>query len=308
MSYFESSSEFFKIFGIDENSDYKTFLRLDDIKVGFSIQREYPKDGRYKPPTLKDGTPDVIAIIHVAYNQEGAHPKIEITDERVPIRITVTWGSKWLANHVSYDFENKECPTKESIDISNKTPSPYHSSVEGYFDHKQNKFILGTGENLEPKGLLDSVFENNLKAPSYLFILRRKSKNTVRDLNRILIKIARYFLELIWNWQIEDRISARNYLTGYLESEVIKQPRKELDLFGYKTSTETIVGFCCLIIITFLACHLLGGSSPLLKSVLNNGFLTSICVLVALYIFDKVVPRLLLELINILIRFRTEWL
>ena len=70
MTNFNSATEFFKAFEIGESSKYKNFTPLEDVNVGFSIQREYPGNGRYRPPMRADGTPDVIAIIHVVYNQE----------------------------------------------------------------------------------------------------------------------------------------------------------------------------------------------------------------------------------------------
>ena len=306
MSYFTSTVEFFKAFEIDESSKYKDFTPLADVNVGFSIQREYPVDGRYRPPMRADGTPDVLAIIHVVYNHESMGKNIAA--ESVPVRITIVRYSKWIGQHFSYDFGNKECPTKESIDISNKTPKPLDLILEGCFDHGDNRFVLETGENLSPKELLDWIFDKHLRTTGYLSSALRTSKHKARDLTGVAIRIIRYyFLEETWNWQIEDSISnAKYYLYGYPESEVRKRLLKELDLFGYSTSMATIILFCCLVIITFSIYHILGGNEPFLKSISSNNFLVLIFALFSLYILDNIVPKLLFKLMNFLIRLRAD--
>lgn len=308
MANFNSADEFFKVFEIGESSKYISFTPLEDVKVGFSIQREYPVDGRYRPPMRADGTPDVIAIIHVVYNQEAQVKNIAA--ERVPVRITIMRYSKWIAQHFFYDFKNAECPTKESIDISNKTPKPLDLIMEGYFNHDDKRFVLESGESMSPRELLDWIFENHIKTTGYLSSTLRTSRHKARDLIGVLIKVIRYyFLEETWHWQIEDSISnAKYYLYGYPESEVRKRLLKELDLFGYSTSMATIILFCCLGIITFSIYHILGINEPFLQSITSNSFLVLIFALFSLYILDNIVPKLLFGLMNILIRFRADYL
>jgi len=308
MANFNSTGEFLKLFEIAESNEYKNITPLTDVNVGFSVQREYPVDGRYRPPMRADGVPDVVAIIHIVYNPG---PKAAVAPANsVPVRITVVRYSKWIGQHFSYDFENKECPTEESIAVSNKTPKPLDLIMEGCFDHEDARFVLETGESLAPKELLDWIFQKHLKTTGYLVATLRTSKHKVRDLTGGLIKIIRYyFLEETWHWQIEDNISnAKYYLYGYPESEVRKRLLKELDLFGYSTSMATIILFCCLVIITFSICFILGVNEPFLNYISSNNSLVLIFAVFGLYVLDNIIPGLLFKLMNILIRFRADWL
>lgn len=67
MSFFESMEEFKKVFKFDEHDEYIEFTPLIDVKIGFSIQREYPEDIKYKPPKTRDGRKDVLSLIHIVY-------------------------------------------------------------------------------------------------------------------------------------------------------------------------------------------------------------------------------------------------
>jgi len=126
------------IFKIDDlSSTYKNYSVSANRRVGFSVEREYPEDIRFKPPYNVRGIPDVVAIIHVVY----AHPADfgdRIKGERVPIYLDIVSYSKYISVHRDYNFDDPECPTSESVGISDSTPRPKEArSMEDYYYNHQ---------------------------------------------------------------------------------------------------------------------------------------------------------------------------
>lgn len=52
-------------FNLGNGSGFEKIIHFIDGTIGFNIEKPYPSDIPFKPPTLKDGTPDTVAIIRV---------------------------------------------------------------------------------------------------------------------------------------------------------------------------------------------------------------------------------------------------
>ncbi len=158
--FFNSPDELKEAFGIDNLPGYENYIPFKDRKVGFSVQRQYPPDIRYKPPKRKDGTPDTVALIRVLY----FHPtevNEPVNPGKVPLSLSISTHSRYLINHFEYNFDDDNCPTRQSISLSKSTPRPIalDSKSEYFYDHHNNSFINNRSESLKGKEVLDRIFQ-----------------------------------------------------------------------------------------------------------------------------------------------------
>jgi hypothetical protein len=156
--YLTNAEELRSILGIRDSTEYFDFKAYTDSEVGFSVKRVYPDNISYKPPKNNDGRPDIVALLHVYYS----HPSEinhEISTNAVPIQIDIMPYS--YCNH-SYDFSNPECPTRESIDISNRTRKPIALREKYLYNHESNMLIRSyDGKKLRGRKVLDDLFQEH---------------------------------------------------------------------------------------------------------------------------------------------------
>lgn len=120
--HFENTDEFLAVFKLNEDSRYERATNLLNEKIGFSVQRTYPPEFRYKPPKLKNGEPDTVALIYVSYD----YPRTNVENEGsqlVPVAFRIVKHSRYIAQHFDYNFEDEDCPTEESVLGSKVTPN-----------------------------------------------------------------------------------------------------------------------------------------------------------------------------------------
>ena len=123
MEPFRSAEQLRDAFGISGTDLYQEFIPFTDGKPGFSIKRPYPDNIPFKPPVKRDGSPDVLAMIRVLYNPKGlSESDLDLT--KAPLWIDVSKHSKYIYNHFGHDFEDEDCPTRESLLTSQPTPKP----------------------------------------------------------------------------------------------------------------------------------------------------------------------------------------
>lgn len=307
MKMFDSTSDLIAVFDFN-NSAYKDIISLRDVKVGFSIQREYPDSGRFKAPKLPSGVPDSVALLYVIYAPKEFSVD-RVKKDLVPVDISVTIFSKWISNHFEYNFADVNCPTKESIEASRKTPRPLGVSVECFFNHENNKFISANGREYSPIQMLDLAYNAHVETTGPLITVTVASREWIRLMFQKSVEFIRYYLlEKTWQWEIEEPSGKFRYsIEGYPESVIRKRPLKEHVLFGYPASVNVIVLFVTIVIVLFSVAQLFDLTLPFVVKILQSSFLTLVFSLFCLYVLDSFVPKLLFMFMNMLIRFRARF-
>jgi len=130
MTQLETSYQLLALFGDITSAGYLEPIHLTDTKVGFSVQRGYPTNIRYKPARNKAGEYDNIAVIWVVYED-----RLPQGDSLIPIRLRIAMMSKYRSVHWDYDFQAEVCPTKESVLESKKSPQPLDLSLSGVWTY-----------------------------------------------------------------------------------------------------------------------------------------------------------------------------
>lgn len=300
---FQKSEELKQAFDLDDHPKYLDLILFEGKDIGFSVKRPYAPDFLYKPPVTKDGNPDTVALIRVAYNPDR-FPQEKIDRERVPIWLDISKHSKYRYHHFGYDHDDDDCPTEESLAASMQTPAPVDlkSIGEYFFNHKKNSLVDDRGSSLTGREILDRMFCEHCRTTSGV---RRKWWKSIASLayaSEAGIKFFKFLLRVAFRKGFSEKAID---LRPYKKHEIIILDAKPLQIFGYTASKNVIVTYAVLVLITFIIKHLTGWPTyPLISSVTGNPFLLLCVVLVTLPLLEHCGPLVLLGILNRLINLR----
>lgn len=306
---FDSAEELIDAFGIRAIRDYERITALNDRKVGFSVQRKYPEDLLYVPLKKRNGEDDTFALIHVVY----AHPteqQDEYDSHKVPLIVRVTTHSRYLSNHIDFDFDDSESPTRESTERTKATPTPVPLDFYGefFYDHHTNSFIDSTLEVLTGQELLERVYKSHCDTAHEKRgrTIRRKQTIQARltDFLGSVVSWEKKVLNLFFGRTLDEGSSYFGYLEGYERKNLKKLSTESLDIFGYKASRSVIMLFCFLVVISYAIKYYFEASTPYIDSIFSKNFLAVTHSLIILWVLDVVIPLLLFHIINLTIRLR----
>ncbi len=310
ISYFNSAEELITVFNIGSNTPYERIITLNNRKVGFSVQRKYPLDIRYKPPKLKNGEADTVAIIHVVYEHPEEDNKQKESASRIPITITIGPYARYPTTHFGYDYSDNACPTKESIEKSKLTPKPIMLDYtnEFFYDHNNNQFYDDTGQLVSGLAILDKVYKEHcdtvhlLKGLKFGLKIRSLSLgiSTLDILERFLTKT----LVCVFGRTLDNSKSSAAYWSGYKKENLKRLSTETLTIFGYSTARRVIILFCLLAVLVFTFCFFAGVKYKYLKTVIENPFLFLVFSIITIWLLDVVIPVLLFHIIDVIIKIR----
>ncbi len=285
-------------------------MHLRDAKVGFSVQRAYPSDIRYKPPLTKEGKPDSVALIYVTYGYLDEAVKRDDA-QSVPITINIVIYNKYISQHIDYNFSDDECPTEISLRESKISPQPLNLNYIDafYFSHKTGKFIDFDNRQYSGIELLDKVFIDHCNTihPIKGIRLRAKLKTQsglVKVLNFLVEKIL-WVLNKAFGRTLDEEKSYSAFLHGYNRKHFKKLSTESIDIFGYKASKSIIVLFSILVAVIYAIKFRFGLKSEYLENIASSTFLAPLHLIILLWIMDVVVPNGIFIFLNWLIKLRT---
>ena len=299
--FLENASQLKTIFNIDDISDvYKDYQPFSDRKAGFSVKREYPKNLRYKPPVTQSGIPVTAALIGVVY----AHPDDTgepIEGTKVPIYITVDLFNKYLSDHHEYNYEDPNCPTEDSVKKSNITPKPASMlRFDGMsYDHETGALLSKKGEVISGKQVLDEAFNIHCNTIHRIKGLRYRIRKRLHGFSINLYEGFEKFcvgLLKLLGYDIQPKIGF-DVLTPYKKDDLKESKTKDLNLFGYKTSRNTVVIFSFLIVFFFVLFSLLH-RREFLDAIMSNSLLSVCSAIALLWGLEVPIPRILFFLHN----------
>jgi len=309
--YFNNACELIDKFGVRDLNEYEHITPLTDRKVGFSVQRKYPQHIRYVPPKTKKGEDDVVALIHIIYNRP-VETKLETDALKIPLVVRVGAHSRYRQNHFDYDFNDEDCPTKESLAESKQTSQPISLDYidEFFFDHTNNAFVDRAGKAISGQDILERVFREHLDTTHLIKGL--KLRLTLRaqcvsvSLLTLLSTFIVFLLKKFFGRTIDESDNLASFYWGYETKDFKKLSTDSLDVFGYKTSRSVIMVFCFVVALAYGVKYVFSLSTPYLKAVFSDNFLSIIHALLVLGFLDVVAPYMLFHVLNFLIRLRTK--
>lgn len=291
---------------------YQAPQTLVDRKVGFSIQRAYPNDIRYKPPITGTGQADVVAIIHVVYEHPRETGVAQFDPTAVPITVRIGKFSRYRMDHIDYDFSDELSPTEESLARSKRTPQPLEMNYleEFYFDQAQGAFFTVSHKQLSGCDLLDLVFQAHCDTvhtvKGFGVRSRVKARSVVLSSISGTVTFFKFALEKALGRTLDEGAAASAFLKGYEKGAMKKLSTDSLNIFGYQAAKSVIVVFCGGVVILFSFKYHLGLHYPYAKTIFSNDFLAVTHSIFLMWLIDAAAPHGLLYAINVLIRLRTH--
>ncbi len=310
---FNSTEEFLKLFNIGNGTPYSLPTILNDRKVGFSTQRNYPKDIPYIPPKTNNGKDDTVALIHVLY----MHPselKVEFDPHKVPIMAMITTHSLYRLNHFDYDFSEPDCPTEESLQASKSTPQPIALDFfsDFFYDHEKEKFFDRTNNYFTGDQLLNRIFDEHCDTVRFWEGMKYRFQVKGRTLSISILTIPINLIPLVlkkgFGRTLDESKNITSLLQGYKRTDLKKLSIETLDIFKYKTSKNVIILFCALVFLGFIVWSFSAVKISYFSSIFSHPFLAITHTILILAFLDLVFPNILFGILNFLIKWRAKLL
>lgn len=295
-------------FHLGGDKDFYDPVILTDADAGFSIRRNYPEDIRYKPARYSNKNPDNVAVIWVVFDKKRIEPD---EPNLVPIRCRIATMSIYRAQHWDYDFEDPECPSKDSVEMSNASPQPFSLDFpsEYFYNTEKNIFLTKGGVIVSGIDILNSIFREHVDSVHLFRGLKYKFeslKNSAENsFFEVFIKLIKSTLKYLFGRTIDEDWKVNSAFYGYPISAFKKLQLSSIEILGYRASKNVIVIFCLLVAYaSFLFLPL--DSETYASSVLDSEVLTTVHAVLALIILDELVPLILFGVMNLLIFLRRK--
>lgn len=304
-----SSQDLIDLFGDITLSGYINPTFLNDTKVGFSIQRKYPTNIRYKPAKNTAGHEDNIAVIWVVYDTNRQNNNLTL----VPLRLRIAMMSEYRAKHWDYDFSDDTCPTEESIRESLSSPQPFDLDLYDYYFHSinDNKFVDANSTDVTGIEILNKLFNAHCDSVHPLKGFPLRSKRATQRIFRFmldqLINGQKWILEKVFSRTLDERLNRSTYIDGYLKDDMKILAVGNMEIAGYRTSKNIVLLFAIVVVTTALFV-LPVTENTYAGNVLRSETLMIAHSLIVLYFLDTAIPNLLFRSMNLTICFRKRFL
>ncbi len=305
MSHLSTTDELLLLFGDMKSEGYTDPIPLSDTKIGFSVRKNYPEDIKYKPAKNKAGVADNLAVIWIVYNENSANKRTGL----IPLRIRISMMSLYRALHWDYDFEDDNCPTKESVLESAKTTKPMELTLndEFVYDTHTKGFLDSNNQSVSGLEILNRIFSDHCNSTHPIKGIRLKSdaiaKKFIRNAFDKTINSIIFALEKIFGRTLDERFDRSVFLDGYLYENFKKVSVDSIEIAGYRASKKVILMFC--VVIVFLCYSILPTENNTYASeLLHSDALMFIHFILILYILDELIPNTLFWITNKLILYR----
>lgn len=306
-----NTKQFIDIFKITDESGYYNPIVLQDEDIGFSIKKKYPKDIRFKPAIKQNGEPDEIMVIWLVFNLPKS-TKTDLNSNKYPIFLKINKYSLYRTKNFDYDFDNENSPTKESLDISKRTPQPLELEYIGdfFFDDSFNCFVDNKGNLLTGIEMLNSVVKQHLNTAHIIkgFKIRTKifAKSKVAGILTLIIKTLIFLLKYPFGRLLKDRDSELSLYHGFNSEDMKRITTDTVEIFKYHASKHVITMFCIIIIFISSIDYFLNLNSSYLKYITSNNLMIVTYSITLLLILDVLIPQVLFHIINTLVSIRNK--
>jgi len=310
-SYFNNADELWERFqssvALEPRSRYFDYAPLRDRIVGFSLQRNYPSEIRFKPPKRTNGEDDTVALIHVIY----LHPqefKMSSHEGRVPFALRITAFSRYLSEHADYSFSDEDCPTRDSVLLSRRTPEPLEIQSYGryFYNHSSNSFEDEKAQSLSGKDILDRLFKSHCDTtkplrrvwPEFDF---RMTWRLFAFLGSI-VDFLKAILRILFGRHIESTETGTGFLKPYRREDMKLLRADSIEFFGYKAPKNLVLLYSLALAALFTGAYIRRMQDGFIYAVAASDVISLAFSIIILWILEAAFPRLLLSLINLLVR------
>ena len=309
MEYPQNGSDLLNLFGNISDAGYFTPVLLTDTKAGFSVQRDYPSDIRFKPALTSRGLPDSVACIWVVYEDKRESSKNTL----IPIRLRIALMSKYRGRvGFDEDDEDEDRPTAQSVLLSKSTPQPMELTQKGgyFFDRHTVGLVDANGNTVNGVSILNELYDAHCKTVHPVKGLSLRGAQAAHILPRSLldklIDIAKWFLKNVFGRTLNEPLNRSSYFDGYGKQDLGILKDDAIEIFGYNTTKRVLAAFVVVAIAITYLMHPLEENSYF-DFVVDSEVLLTIHWLAIIILLDVAIPRILFLIVNILISFRKNY-
>lgn len=215
----------------------------DGRRIGFSFIKNL--DTAYEKK-LKLSHGEYISIISVSVPIDS---DLSTNTLSLPIKIRITFGKK-IEEGVLLDYKD----IKDTYYI----PLNIISSNDFFYDI-ENDCIYDQGKSTTLKESIEKIYNQHIKplreVSGFWIRLRLRLKDLKLEMFRCLSNIPVFLIKIIYGEEYRYDIFTNTLMlfkTDEIENKkIVKDPNKELEIFGYKTSSRTIFSYCVLHLFLF---------------------------------------------------------
>ncbi len=309
MPYPKNGTELLKLFEDYLGSGYFDPVVLKDVQAGFSIQRNYPSDIRFKPALNSLGEDDSVACIWVVYQKEKEVSKNSL----IPIRFRVALMSRYRSRHMFDDDDyDPEKPTDASLALSQKSSQPLDLAMKDgcFFDLHTGGIVNNKGSTVNGTDVLDEIYSEHCNSVHPLKGLPVRSRVATHNFSRGLLDRAitscKWCLKNLFGRTLNERNDRLSYLHGYRGQDFGKLPEDCIEWLGYRVPLR-VIGLLVLVGAIFMMASLPIEPDTYTYLLLNNETLLLVHGLAALLVCDIVLPHALFAMVNFLIYCRRRY-
>lgn len=298
------NSDFLAEYSSDRKLDLKLIPWDEDPQyLGFSVLRKYPHDKGFKPAVTKTGKKDTVVLIRIGCILS------ESSDNKVPLLVTVSKHSQYKWNHFGINFEDKDAPTKESLEESelSKQPVTLEDNSRYLLIDPKKVFDKKNNQEISLRKVVDNIYQEHIETISgRKAVLFRAKLNTKSWFGSIgipfLIRILKSILGVCGK-EFSDNPHAS--LVGIYEPYPWTQIETKFPFFFPFFKSSHPVSTFNVVWISILSLYI--WHRWLILTPINETF--SLAIIVLLFIlFEYLIPYLIMSFINALIwsRFKLD--
>lgn len=314
----DQTKEFVEIFKPFVKEEIIPWIGTD--AVGLSVLRNYPKGGKFIPAKNKRGEDDSVALIKIGYllAQENSEHK---NDKK--LFLSVSKASRFLLKgnfDFIFDKDNDDSPTEASLKESKGSLQPIDLEESKRYEFNINtKKIkdLEERKNVTPAHVVDEIYDLHLKTLSYSASFFRIKmwiqKVTVNSIGPITDGLKFLNFQLFGRTMRKTDNFALGIFDTYSFADLIDSTTEKIKIFGsdFPITNQTARTFILVILIVFLINYFYDydvlGFVNLSQKATGNPLFQASLIGSLLIFFDKILPYLVLVIINFLIKFNL-WL
>lgn len=276
--------------------------------VGFSILKNYPKEGLFTPSYSKGNKQDSVAMIKIGYYSE------EVKNGVAPLVVRIHKSSRYLLDgHRDFNFEDKNSPTRESLEISGNSRQPIDLEENTRYElniEKMAIFDLVLKKYVKPKLVVKFIYELHLKT---LFDLGFRLKIFLQKISINSIPRAVDLLaDINFNWFGKKIRDTKDFSVGIFKvfnhNDLIDLSTEKIRVFNsdFPITNQTARAYVFFFLFVFLIKKYFNKDIFGLFSLFEtqSTFFLAILVATSIYIFDQGFPHLILFTQNCLIRLK----
>ena len=310
-----TSQEFVSNFAFDAKEKNDLVLFSDPKEIGFSIKKEYSNNILFKPAKNANWKDDSIALIHVVYRYKDE------VNGKVPVYVRIAMASRYLLdNHYDYNFDDKESPTKNSLEISTKSVQPAElASYWDYFYDINREEFLEKHNIINPKKIIDDIYQKHIKtAHKFSWIPFRSkmwAKNFIVNFAWIWIIIFKWMLKK-WFWRDLQRKWGDDFLSGlgletYRKEDLLPTIPNKISILWFETNItkQSFITLCLLLVVCYVSnVYRLNIYFERAQVLFGNQIFIWALAILLIHFFDSRMPFIFFWIINGLIRLKLKFM